>query len=281
MELNAAHKAQASKFVAFFRGKRERILADKEAGRDEFKSDRLADDEKVYNKSDVEALLDAYASQVIGAFGEELETLATNAADFCTQLLNEAEQKEVTLDGADISLVDDPSRAAKVLALAAGGGLGPAPGAKKTLGAIEGTVSDPTALAAVQEAKEEVRQRDDTIMSLQTQMTGIKEERSRIQGELEVVKANFKKLRTSGGGGGDSGANLALQSALEAKTKELEDVQKDMQKKLAESSQFKDLKSMMQKKSDEVKELRRAMQQAGLPLPGDKDEGIELEADSD
>lgn len=281
MELNAAHKAQASKFVAFFRGKRERILADKEAGRAEFKSDRLADDEKVFNKADVEALLDAYASQVVGAFGEELETMTTNAADFCTQLLHEAEQKGVTLDAADISLVDDPSRAAQVLALAAGGGLGPAPGAKKTLGAIEGSVSDPTALAAVQDAKEEVRQKNDTIMSLQGQMTGIKEERNRIQGELEQVKENFKKMRTSGSVGGDGSANLALQSVLDAKTKELEEVQKDMQKKLGESSQFRDLKAMMKKKSDEVKELRRAMQQAGLALPGDKDEGVELEAEDD
>merc|ERR1719329_2033905 len=109
-------------------------------------------------------------------------------------------------------------------------------------------------------------------------MTVIKEERNRIQGELEQVKENFKKLRTSGR---DGGANLALQSALDAKTKELDEMQKDMQKKLGESSQFRDLKAMMKKKTDEVKELRRAMQKGGLALPGDKDEGVELEAEDD
>eukprot|EP00439_Symbiodinium_sp_Y106_P032342 s604_g3.t2 len=72
-ELSDSNKAQVLRFINYFKAKRERLLADRESEKAEFISDRLADDEAIFSRTDVEALLEAYHAQVIGTVREAIE----------------------------------------------------------------------------------------------------------------------------------------------------------------------------------------------------------------
>merc|ERR1711959_641356 len=107
--------------------------------------------------------------------------------------------------------------------------------------------------------------------------------------ELEQVKANLKQhlttKRTQGGGGNEAELERSLaeaREALDAKQAECDTMKKDLDRRLGDSKQFRELKALLNKKSDEVKELKKQLAEAGV-AKNDKGGGacIELEADSD
>jgi len=147
----------------------------------------------------------------------------------------------------------------------------------------------------VEDLHEENRNLKDLNMKLQAENTRILKERAALANELEQVKANFKQhlqSKHTAGGNSGSGGNLAelerelaeTKTALEQKNEEVEQIRKDMEKRVGDTKQFKDLMSLVKKKSDEIKQLREQVNAAGVAKKAaDVDDGcIELEEeDSD
>lgn len=257
MELNDTHKAQVARFITFFKGKRERLLADRESERTEFTSDRLADDQAIFNTMDVMDLVEAYHAQVIGCMREAIDEFINHSAVYVSQVFLQAEQSGLTLDAADVSTIEDQNQVAQIAELAAKGAA-PPPAAKRqfntlptlgqTGGAAPGGTADPTVLAKIQELEEENRQMRERYQLMQEQVSALLKERSALATQLE--KAGMSAAPTT------------------------------VPESLAQSSQFKELKAIVKKKSDEVKQLRMCLQKAGLPLPGTGG-GVELAPDDD
>mmetsp|Transcript_11790 Transcript_11790/g.35569 ORF Transcript_11790/g.35569 Transcript_11790/m.35569 type:complete len:278 (+) Transcript_11790:73-906(+) len=277
MDLGDVHKAQLSRFAAFFRGKRDRAVADREAEKSDFITDRLADESAIFNYADVRLLLDAYHNQVMASLRDELEKTANLSAVFAAQLLGQAEAAGVTLQVEDISVIEDQNRLGEIGALPAVNAPPLAP-KKAALTAVGGTgTADPAVLQELQDLKEENRVMKDRNMHLQTEISGALRERSALAAELDQVKTSLTGAQQAGGGD----ANAAeYQRQLTEKHAELESLKRELNQRLGDSSQFRELKSIVQKKSAENKELKQRLAAAGLAAP---DEGacVELEADSD
>merc|ERR1719313_2845451 len=107
-------------------------------------------------------------------------------------------------------------------------------------------------------------------MKLQTEVATTAKARDTIAKELETVKANLKQhiqgKRSSGGGGDTAGLEQELhetKEALETKNQEIDAMKKDLERRLGDSKQFRELKALLKKKTDEVKELKQQLSQAG------------------
>eukprot|EP00448_Togula_jolla_P011732 CAMPEP_0170611090 /NCGR_PEP_ID=MMETSP0224-20130122/23006_1 /TAXON_ID=285029 /ORGANISM="Togula jolla, Strain CCCM 725" /LENGTH=295 /DNA_ID=CAMNT_0010936507 /DNA_START=25 /DNA_END=912 /DNA_ORIENTATION=+ len=295
MNLNEIHTAQAARFLSFFKGRTTRSVSEGDAAKANFAGDYLSDEERIYNKSDVEAILGAYHTQMMAFLREQLENSANLSAVYTCQLFAQAEQAGMSLQVDDISFVEDQSRLNQLSGLAALQGappLAPKPKATlPTLGSGGGGTADPAMLQELSDVKEDNRQMKDRYQLMQTELSGLLRERSTLNGELEKVKSNFKQLLTKmHETNPDSAASqnvaeieralLETQATLSVKAAECDSMRKDLTQRLGDSSQFRDLKAIVKRKSDEIKELKALLTAHGFQLPA-SNEGVELQADSD
>lgn len=279
MEFNDIHQGQLARFHAFFRAKLERSLTDRQAEKGDFESDRLVDDSAIYNVGDVRVLLQGYHEQIMAHFKEELEDTLRISSNYVTQVFYQAQASGMVLQVGDISALES----------GAGFGQSPAMGAPPLLPkahvkleAVDGAgVTDPALVQEIQDLKEELRQVKDRNIKMQTDMSNVARDRSALAAELDQVKVNLKEhimqKHASGGGGNE----MALNSMLQQKETECEQLKQSLGQKLSQSQQFKQLKQLVQKKTQDVKDLKQYMAAAGLAVPGTGDDGLELEADSD
>merc|ERR1711862_1039347 len=131
----------------------------------------------------------------------------------------------------------------------------------------------------------------DRYTGMQTEMSGLLKERSSLAAELEKVKANFKEMLTRSPDNAGSANAVEIERALnetrmmlDSKNSECDAMRQDLNKRLGDSSQFRDLKALVKKKSDENKQLKLLLAQHGLAVPAAAEPtggGIELQADSD
>lgn len=286
MQLGEAHQAQIATFVQFYRGETARFCADKDKGLLEYIGDRLPDDQAIYNTDTVKMVLNEYHQILMQPVREEGERTSNRSSVYISQLMYQAEQAGFSLAAADIQACDNPQMAAQVIAMAQQGARGALPAARPGLAPIGGTTgADPATLQALQDAQEQNRQKDDRITTLQMEMTGLLKERSTMSGELEKMRENIRGMR-SRMQDDPQAAQLDRQmqetkAQLDSKDAECDRMRQDLQRRLGDSAQFRDLKSMMKKKSDEVKELKRMLIQHGIQPPGSMSGGVELDADSD
>mmetsp|Transcript_57184 Transcript_57184/g.162348 ORF Transcript_57184/g.162348 Transcript_57184/m.162348 type:complete len:256 (-) Transcript_57184:110-877(-) len=255
MNLNDIHKAQVSRFAAFFKGKSERVLADREVEKTDFITDRLADESAIFNYSDVRLLMETYHTQVMTCLREELEKTSNLSAVFIAQILAQAEATGTTLQVDDISVIEDQGRVGEIGALAAMNAppLAPKP---RTLSAVTSAGNaDPNLLQELQDVREENRAIKERNLQMQSEISTVLRERSVLSAELDQANARA--------GGGN--ANVATEPN---------------QGPPGDSAQFREMKSIVKKKTAEIKDLKQRLVAAGLALP-DAGEGIELQADSD
>lgn len=294
MELSDAHKAQISRYFAFFKGKRDRSLQDREGEKQDFLSDRLSDQGAVFNCYDVVSLIEQYHMQMISPLRDELQATANLSAVYLSQLLAQADQQGLVME-ADILSVEDQNKL-NAIAMLEQSGMVPLPRAA-TRGNLApvgpgGYSNDPSVLQQLNDSQEESRQMRDRYQSMQTQVSDLLRERSTLSEELEKVKSNFKQMRsrmqetnteTPMNSGNIAEIERSLndtQVMLDSKQAECERMRGDMDKRLGDSKQFTDLKGLLKKKTDENKAMKRRMQEYGIPVDA-ADAGVTLEADSD
>lgn len=256
MELSEAHKAHIARFITYFRGKRERLLLDQESEKNEFIMDRLADDQAIFNKHDVEALIDGFHAKVAGSVRDTVEEFINLSAVYVSQVLLQAEHAGVALD-ADLGAIENQNRMDQIALLAQQGmapSLNKRAGTLPQLGAIQPPTptsagSDPAILSRLQELELENHQMRERYNMMQSQVSELLRERTYLTGELEKA-----------------GASIAGLSQLP--------------EHLAETTQYRDLQAIVKKKNEEVRQLRQVLLLNGIPLPGAHG-GIELPAEDD
>merc|ERR1712139_482790 len=92
-------------------------------------------------------------------------------------------------------------------------------------------------------------------------------ERSMLTDELEGVKATFLGLKDQlqmGRADAAESMEIALMNAraqLDQRTAELEVLSSDLNKRVGDSSQFKEMRSIISKKNQQIKEMRARLQQ--------------------
>lgn len=267
MELTPTHQAQISRYFAFFKGKRERHLKELEAISEDVKDDRCSDD--VYNRDDVRSIMDSYCIQVSSAVKEELEKVSNLSAVYVSQLLAQAQAASLTLE-TDISLIEDQGRIEQIKELASMKPGPPVPkrGPLPQLNA-QGYSNDPALLQECQDLKEENRKMADRFQQMQAQTTDLLRERASLSGELEKVKENFKRVRAEMAGAQLSAGGIQeienslgeTKKLLDDKKQECEQMRQDLKQRLGDSAQFRELKTIIAKKNQMIKELRARLGQ--------------------
>lgn len=289
MELNDTHKLQVSRYLAFFKGKRERLVSDRMGEFSDFKSDRLSDDQAIFNSRDVEALLDQALTQALAGVREEVEAIINLSAVYLSQVLLQAETNNLNLDGADVASIESQNRVDQIAMLAMSGQAPQALQKRQQSAPLQPLEeAPPAAMQELMALKETNRQMLDRYQSMQTQVSELLRERSALSGELDKVRANFTQLHghmTAEAQASQQAADIQRslhesKASLEVKNTQVVQMQEELQKRLGDSTQFRDLKAIVKKKNDEVKLLKQMMVQAGLQPPV-ADGGVELSADSD
>lgn len=295
-DLTAEHQNQVARYIQFFKGKRERLLADRGMEKDEFTSDRLSDDSAIFNHSDVEELLNQYHATMIGALREELVQIMDLSAVYLSQVLAQAQAFGINLDSVDVSFVEDQNRIGAIKSL--GGVTAPPPApARPTLTQLQPVAAagtpDLAMVQEVQDLKEENRKMNERYQKMQAETSSLLQERSHLSAQLQNVQANFDVFRQQVNSSGlDSGSSANVQQieaslrdtrvVLDSKNAEIARLSQEVNQRLGDSSQFKELKAIVKKKSDEVKVLRRAMAAHGLPVPSiEGGPGVDLAPEDD
>lgn len=286
-----AHQAQLGRYLSFFKGKRERLINDRASDLDEFKSDQCADDAQLYNKTDVENLLDTYHAVIVGCIREEVENMVNISAVYVSELFSQAQQLGITLDSADVSLIEDKTRVDQIKMMMSSGGalpLQPMASRNPTLPTLApGGAQDPAMLQENQDLKEQNRQMNDRYQQMQHEVSQLLKERSVMLRELEEVKSNFAQLRAmQPETAGNNQINeierrcMATQGMLDAKKAECDAMSRDLNQRLGDSTQFKELKAIVKKKSQEVIQLRKQLEAHGLAPVGTAG-GVDLAPEDD
>lgn len=293
-DLSGEHQNQIARYIHFFKGKRDRILADRGMEKDEFMSDRVSDESAIFNHSDVEDLLNQFHATMVGALREDLAQVLDLSAVYVSQLLAQAQLHGLSLDTVDISMVEDQSRLGAIKAIG-GGALPPPAPARASLPQLQpmapSATPDLAMVQEVQDLKDENRKLTERFQKMQGETSGLLQERSTLSAQLQNVQANFDMFRQQVNSAGlDSGSSANVQQIeaslsstkilLDAKNAECARLNQEVSQRLGDSSQFKELKTIVKKKSDEVKVLRRAMAAHGLPVPSIEG-GVDLAPDDD
>eukprot|EP00933_Yihiella_yeosuensis_P046060 TRINITY_DN41528_c0_g1_i1.p1 TRINITY_DN41528_c0_g1~~TRINITY_DN41528_c0_g1_i1.p1 ORF type:complete len:257 (-),score=71.48 TRINITY_DN41528_c0_g1_i1:117-887(-) len=253
-ELSDFNKAQVQRFISYFKGKRERLISEREAEKEEFKSDRLSDDQAIFTAAEVADLLDQYHAQVVGTVREALEGFVNLSAVYTGQVLSRAEQSGVTFE-ADVAAIEDGHRLDEIAQLAVSGIVPPALSKRGTLASL-GVPAPPSPMggaappdmasaARLQELEAENETMRERYQQMQAQVADLLRERSSLAAQLESAGAV-----------------------------------PELPEHLGDSMQFKEMKAIVRKKTDEVKMLKSYIQSAGLEIPGTEG-GVELVADDD
>mmetsp|Transcript_13698 Transcript_13698/g.39458 ORF Transcript_13698/g.39458 Transcript_13698/m.39458 type:complete len:254 (-) Transcript_13698:157-918(-) len=251
MQLNDAHRAQVMRFITYCKGKRERMLVERNAEAIEFKGDRLADDSAIYNKVDVEDLVNTYHAMMVGSSRESMEELINLSAVTMAQMLALGEQAGLVMDSVDVAAIDQ-NGAAAIASMATQGKAPPGSAAKLPGHQLPSLPVDDSSLKIkCQELEEENRQMRERYQSMQVQVSELLRERSQLSEELSKAAAG-----------------AAVQPPPPPPAAE----------RFSDSTQFKELKALMKKKSEEVKELRQFITASGLQIPNTGG-GVEIPAD--
>ncbi|CEL99249.1 unnamed protein product [Vitrella brassicaformis CCMP3155] len=293
MELSESHREQLQRYLLHCKGRRDRFIKEVTDTTDDVKDERCIDD--VFTKKDAEEMLGALSERLKELVREELESLANLSGVVFAQLCTAAQQQAVQLSS-DTALAEDQHRVQEVAALgeaasatAALKKLDLTSGAAKrghlpVLGAAHGASGhSPTALHELQEARDQNQQLIDRQQQMQQQLSELLKERSAMGEELDKVKGNFKILKKKFKEIEGEPAGRAQMEEIEkslndtkallsAKDAALADLQADQQRRLSESAPVKQLKSMLQKKNEEIKSLRQRLK---------KHEDVDQDAEQD
>lgn len=258
MELDEINKTQIKRLYAFLRTKRDRHLRELDDVASDIKDERMG--ETIYNQEDVVCLLDEYGRMVKEIVRQELDGLGNMIALYSSDMLQQAQGQGIQVAG-DVSIIEDQSRLSMVAELAEYAGNAAAPVRKpNNLAALSGAPTQSNA-AALQEENRVLQERFE---AMQKQLTDMMRERSSLAEELAELKKTFSTVKAQMGAEMQNNSavkNMETQlqstrSLLENKSSEIEKIRNDMNRRLADSHQFKELKGIVAKKNAQIKALR-------------------------
>jgi hypothetical protein len=249
--LSDTHKAQVQRFLSFLKGKRERLLSDRDSEKQDFMSDRLPSNDAIFNKPDVEDLMDTYHAQMIGCIREALEEFINLSAVYVSQVFMSAEQCALTLNAGDVFAIENQNTVAEISALVATGAA-PQPALQRP------SLSSALPTLAPAAANDPV---------LVQKIQDLEQENVQLQHRLQMFEGQINDMLTE-------------RQVLHQQLAQVGQVMAQPEPFSSNSTQFKELKAIVNKKTHEIKLLRDVLRSNGLPLPGTGG-GIELAPEDD
>lgn len=272
-DLTELHRAQLTRFALFFKGKRDKTLSDRRLELEDFKSDRLSDDQHLLTAAESQALFDYYHEQLEIRFREDLEHCANLSGAYVVQLLAQAQRYGFELNLDDISVIEDQYRLNSVQALSAlQGAPPPMPKPRAALPTLGATGADPQALQQIQDLKADNEQMLARYQQMQLDNAALLKERSELQQAMGQLVADAQA------GGQYEQTLQGMKDMLDSKQYEIDQLRQEQMARLGESAQFVQLKDLLKKKSTQLKELKQVCAHYNIPIPAEEG-GIELEAD--
>jgi leucine zipper transcription factor-like protein 1 len=260
--LSDAHKHEITRFIAHFRSTRERNVREMVELMTEVQEDRVV--EEIMQRDDVHQIFNDAKEQVAYRLREQLEAETLRSAAHLATILGFAQAAGVELE-ADVNTVEDSSRCNAVANVAAMvGAPRPAPAASR-LQPMDAVVGGGAGAQELRDLKQENRQMLDRYQQMQKQVSDLLKERSMLTDELEGVKSTF--LNQLQGGHADAAAEsmdyalMNMRAQLDQRTAEMEALSNDLNKRVGDSSQFKEMRSIIAKKNQQIKEMRMRLQQ--------------------
>jgi len=119
MDLGEVHQAQLSRFGAFFRAKRDEVIAERDSEKNEYLRDHIVDPSAIFNAADVQQILEGYHMQVMMHTREDLDRFASLSGVYVSFLMAQAESSGIVLQVDDVSASEDQGRIGQVEELAA------------------------------------------------------------------------------------------------------------------------------------------------------------------
>jgi leucine zipper transcription factor-like protein 1 len=269
--LSENHKQQVLNYQKFFNGKMREQLNEVMAEFDDTKEMRVLED--MYNRDDVENIIDGMRDTVKGNVKNEFEKYTNQTCLFLHQLFLQAEGHGANLK-IDTSQLDD----ARMLSAIERLGI-ESHDTNRRLDAIGGAV-DVKLVTQNKELEEQNDRIQDRFNKLQEQMksalrenTQFKEKVERLTRQLDDTRTDLDNLRE----GNDDAAQReidGLRSRLENTEddssatvdrlrKDLLQCQTELSGKVSDSTQFRQLRTMVQSKNRQIRELRDQIEDMG------------------
>lgn len=268
MDLNEVHQEQISKYLALLRQKRQRQVREVEEIIAEVHETRCQED--VFNSGDVQSAVDASSAQVVQHVVEEYDRVVGGCAVLLSSYMGGAEGSGLLVE-TDISTVQDEAALRQVSQLDVG--------RRSLMQQRSGTLAplapvysnNPDVVREVQELKEENRQWADKLARVQAQVEEVISERERLAMELDSAVQNLEHLKNSqlqGLANPQQDAHLEQvesrlnqeQTLLYQKHTEVEEMKRRQDAMVVQdSAQFKELKKVVAKKNEQIRELRQRL----------------------
>lgn len=284
MELSDANKAQISRFVTHFRGMREGLIKESEQESNDFKSDHLSNDDNIFSMADVTDVVDSYHARMITVIRQNMDLMINRSAVFVSQLLAQSEAAGVSVEPVDFSSIDDNQSGDIMTLVSQGMALAPMARKATTLPTLAASHAgpDPATAAKLRELEEENNMMRERYQLMQAEVSSLLSARGSLSQELDRVRSQVAVMQQT-----STDANLVeiertlgeTKMMLDAKQAECEQMKRDLGGRVGDATQFKELKAIVKKKSDEVKALRRRLADHGLPFT--TNEGVEVAPEDD
>jgi len=221
-----AQPAELTKLQKYLDLKKKNCLREADKTLNDFKSDLT---EQIYNREDVEDLLDKLTKDLGNTYSQEIDHLIHAATSYVGAALKEAERNGFEIN-VDVDFLDNKEAMESLRAATRAI-------AKKVAEGYKGSIEDLLV----------------EIEMLKTKNKKQQEELSRLSDEKDLSELRPNK----GPGAGASSQEVAeLQKKLTQYQAKNEELSADMNKKLNESTQFNNLKKMMQTRNEQMKKLR-------------------------
>lgn len=260
--LSEDNQIQLQKYLRFFRQKRDGLQRTLQDDFRDAKADKS--DEDVFTKDDVMDFVDSISGKTRSTVGFEVSNIVNMGALLVTQLLESAELKGLQLE-LDTSAIENQRllEAIEQMNLS---------GVVKSKGRGELTSFRDEAKARQQESKvmkDETDRLEASNRTLQERFTTLQNDSTRLQREKNTLASEVAELRKKLDDyeRNESSSRAAIGKSSEDSSsqvlrlqRQLEEAREEANKKVQDTTQFRQMREMMQSQSTKLRDLRKRLQ---------------------
>ena len=256
-------------FLRFFRSKRDLALQTVEGEFDDAKSDNLLDDGIMFSSQEVEHMLVGLKDMVMHSVRSDLGRSMNMMALLLKQLLQSADEQGVQL-GMNMSAVEDQALLDSIEKMSLDGPGGRRRSAGKLVSLKDEQRRLERQASELAESKKELESRcrglDDENGLLRKERENLTDELASVRRQLnflqnEIAEAKGQTRATLRAKGASDEKEARLMADLEEERSRRSEAERDMEQRLHQSRQVKQLKDMLQSKNAQIKEMRERLRE--------------------
>eukprot|EP00455_Lapot_gusevi_P025713 TRINITY_DN2714_c0_g1_i1.p1 TRINITY_DN2714_c0_g1~~TRINITY_DN2714_c0_g1_i1.p1 ORF type:complete len:338 (-),score=142.75 TRINITY_DN2714_c0_g1_i1:43-996(-) len=309
--LSDLHKQNVQSYLKYFRVKRDFYLNEIQRQFDDTKDMRLLED--MYTADDVKNIIDGLCTVIMADVQKEFESVSHKSALYFRQMFAAAEQQNVQLQ-VNINVLDDESQMGsmrqleveKKVEVASIPSLPtlPSPMAAPKLAPLQPSV-DPVSIAKIKELEEANEKLKSSLNKIQAQWIELQKKNNEMKAQMEaseVAQAAAERAAQealASAAQAQAAANAAMAAAAAAAEvpapppapvadpaeivmlkAQIDGLKTELASRMAQSKQFQEMKKIVNKKNQQIKELRDRLSQVE-PAPAAAPEAEAKDDDSD